>query len=190
MKGVSEAAVRYLIAKEDIDILLTRKRHWIEEEIRKTLQGFLDIYAFGIEVTKVAIPVIHPPIEVVPVFRSITSASEDKERYIREAESYFNRIVPRARADAARALEKARAYRIVKVNRAKGEARRFSEQLDQFRDSRDISMTRIYLETMEKVLPGVNKFILTPGASNDILDLRPYIGPQGSLEGLMGGAKK
>ena len=190
MKGVSEAAVRYLIAKEDIDILLTRKRHWIEEEIRKTLQGFLDMYDFGIQVTKVAIPVIHPPIEVVPVFRSIASASEDKERYIREAESYFNRIVPRARADAARTLEKARAYRIAKVNRAKGEARRFSEQLDQFRDSRDISMTRIYLETMEKVLPGLNKFILTPGSSNDIIDLRPYIGTQGSLESLMGGTKE
>lgn len=190
MKGVSEAAVRYLIAKEDIDILLTRKRHWIEEEIRKTLQGFLDIYDFGIEVTKVAIPIIHPPIEVVPVFRSIASASEDKERYIREAESYFNRIVPRARADAARTLEEARAYRIAKVNRAEGEARRFSAQLDQFRTSRDISMARIYLETMEKVLPGINKFILTPGASNDILDLRPYTGTQGSLEGLMGGAKE
>ena len=190
MKGASEAAVRFLIAKEDIDILLTRKRHWIEEEIKKTLQGFLDKYDFGIEVTKVAIPVIHPPIEVVPIFRSVASASEDKERYVREAESYFNRIVPRARADAARILEEARAYRIAKVNRAKGEARRFSEQLDQFRASRDISMTRIYLETMENVLPGINKFILTPGASNDILDLRPYIGTQGSLEGLMGGAKE
>jgi len=190
MRGVSEAAVRYLIAKEDIDTLLTSKRHWIEIEVKKTLQEFLDIYDFGIEVTKVAIPVIHPPIEVVPVFRSITSASEDKERYIREAESYLNRIVPLARADAATTLEKARAYRIAKVNRAKGEARRFAEQLDQFRHSRDISMTRIYLETMENVLPGINKFILTPGASNDVLDLRPYIGTQGSLEGLMGGAKK
>ena len=190
MKGVSEAAVRYLIAKEDIDNLLTRKRHWIEEEIRKKLQEFLDIYDFGIEVTKVVIPVIHPPIEVVPVFRSITSASEDKERYIREAESYFNRVVPRARGGAARTLEEARAYRIAKVNRAKGEAGRFVEQLDQFRDSRDISMTRIYLETMEKVLPGIKKFILTPGATNDILDLRPYTGKKGSLEGLMGGTKK
>ena len=190
MKGASEAAVRYLIAKEDIDVLLTKKRHWIEEEIKKTLQGFLDRYGFVIEVTKVAIPVIHPPIEVVPAFRSVASASEDKERYVREAESYLNRIVPRARADANRALEEARAYRIAKVNRAKGEAKRFLAQLDQYRTARDISMTRIYLETMEKVLPGTNKFILPPGASRDILDLRPYTGTQGPLEGLMGGGKK
>ena len=190
MKGASEAAVRYLIAKEDIDVLLTKKRHWIEEEIKKTLQGFLDRYGFGIEVTKVAITLIQPPIEVVPAFRSVASASEDKERYIREAESYFNRIVPRARADASRALEEARAYRIVKVNRAKGEAKRFLEQLEQYSAARDISMTRIYLETMERVLPGINKFILSPGASKDILDLRPYTGTQGSLEGLIGGGKE
>jgi len=190
MKGASEAAVRYLVAKEDIDLLLTEKRHWIEEEIEKTLQGFLDRYGFGIEVTRVAIIVIQPPIEVVPAFRSVASASEDKERYIREAESYFNRIVPRARADASRALEEARAYRIVKVNRAKGEAKRFLDQLDQYSAARDISMTRIYLETMEKVLPGINKFILPPGASKDILDLRPYTGTQGSLEGLIGGGKQ
>jgi membrane protease subunit HflK len=190
MKGASEAAVRYLVAKEDIDLLLTEKRHWIEEEIEKTLQGFLDRYGFGIEVTRVAIIVIQPPIEVVPAFRSVASASEDKERYIREAESYFNRIVPRARADASRALEEARAYRIVKVNRAKGEAKRFLDQLDQYSAARDISMTRIYLETMEKVLPGINKFILPPGASKDILDLRPYTGTQGSLEGLIGGGKE
>ena len=190
MKGASEAAVRYLVAKEDIDVLLTKKRHWIEEEIKKTFQGFLDRYGFGIEVTKVAIIVIQPPIEVVPAFRSVASASEDKERYIREAESYFNRIVPRARADASRALEEARAYRIVKVNRAKGEAKRFLEQLDQYRAAKDISMTRIYLETMEKVLSGINKFILSPGASKDILDLRPYTGTQGSLEGLIGGGKE
>ncbi|MBL7203721.1 MAG: FtsH protease activity modulator HflK, partial [Desulfobacteraceae bacterium] len=105
LKGVSEAAVRYLIAKEGLDNLLTKKRHWVEDEIRKTLQGFLDTYGFGIQVTNVAIPVIHPPIEVVPAFRSVASASEDKERYKREAESYFNRIVPRARADASRVLE-------------------------------------------------------------------------------------
>ncbi len=189
MKGASEATVRYLIAKEDIDILLTKRRHWIEEEIKKTLKGFLDRYGFGIEVTKVAIPVIHPPIEVVPAFRSVASASEDKERYTKEAESYFNRIVPQARADAARMLEEARAYKIAKINRAKGEAKRFLKKLEPYKAARDITETRIYLETMEKVLPGTNKFILTPGASKDILDLRSYTGKQGPLEGLMGGGK-
>jgi membrane protease subunit HflK len=190
MKGASEATVRYLIAKEDIDILLTKRRHWIEEEIKKTLKGFLDRYGFGIEVTKVSIPVIHPPIEVVPAFRSVASASEDKERYTREAESYFNRIVPQARADAARVLEEARAYKIAKVNRAKGEAKRFLKKLERYKAARDITETRIYLETMEKVLPGINKFILTPGTSKDILDLRSYTGKQGPLEGLMGGGKQ
>ncbi|MGD8983214.1 MAG: FtsH protease activity modulator HflK [Desulfobacteraceae bacterium] len=190
IKGGSEATIRYIIAKEDIDILLTRKRHWIEEETKKILQGFLDTYGFGIEVTNVVIPVIHPPIEVVPAFRAVASASEDKDRYKREAESYYNRIVPQARADAARIIEEAKAYKVVKINRADGEANRFLMKLEAYESSRDITKTRVYLETMEKVLPGINKFILTPGTSKDILDLRPYTGKQGPLEGLTGGGGK
>jgi len=190
IKGASEAAVRYLIAKEDIDILLTRRRHLIEEEVKKTIQVFLDGYELGVEVMKVAIPVIHPPIEVVPAFRSVASAGEDKERYMREAESYFNRIVPQARADAVRRVEEAGAYKIAKVNRARGEAERFLKKLEQYSAAKDISRTRIYLETMERVLPGINKFILSPGASRDILDLRPYTGRQDPLEGLMRGRKR
>lgn len=190
IRGASEAAIRYLIAKEDIDILLTRKRHRIEEEIKMILQGFLDIYGFGIEVTDVVIPVIHPPIEVVPAFRSVASASEDKDRYKREAESYYNRIVPQARADATRVIEEAKAYKVTKINRADGEAKRFLKKLEPYKDSRDITKTRVYLETMEKVLPGINKFILPPGTSKDILDLRSHTGKQGPLEGLMGGGKQ
>ena len=190
LKGVSEAAVRYLIAKEGLDNLLTKKRHWVEDEIRKTLQGFLDTYGFGIQVTNVAIPVIHPPIEVVPAFRSVASASEDKERYKREAESYFNRIVPRARADASRVLEEAKAYRITKVNRAKGEADRFLKKLGQYKAKRDITKTRTYLETIEKVFPGINKVIIKPGADKGILDLRPNTTRQGAIKSLIGGGKK
>jgi len=190
IKGASEAAVRYIVAKEDIDILLTKKRHWIEEKIKKTLEDLLERYGIGVEVTEVAILAVHPPIEVVPAFRSVASASEDKERYAREAESYFNRIVPRARADAARVIEEARAYQMVKTNRARGESDRFLQRLDQYRAAKEITMIRIYLETMEQVLPGIKKFILPPGSSQDILDLRTYTGEKGPLEGLMGGGKE
>jgi membrane protease subunit HflK len=190
IKGASEAAIRYLIAKEDIDILLTRKRQWIEKQMKVTLQGFLDIYGFGMEVTNVLIPMIHPPIEVVPAFRSVASANEDKDRYKKEAESYYNRIVPRARADATRVIEEAKAYQVAKINRAYGEAQRFLKRLERYNSSKDITEARIYLETMEKVLPGINKFILTPGTSKGILDLRPYTGRQGPLEGLMEGRKQ
>ncbi|MBL7225188.1 MAG: HflK protein, partial [Desulfobacteraceae bacterium] len=130
------------------------------------------------------------PIEVVPAFRSVASASEDKERYKREAESYFNRIVPRARADASRVLEEAKAYRITKVNRAKGEADRFLKKLGQYKAKRDITKTRTYLETIEKVFPGINKVIIKPGADKGILDLRPNTTRQGAIKSLIGGGKK
>ena len=174
MKGISESAVRHTVAKEDTGTLLTEKRHSIEEGIRKMLQGFLDSYGLGIEVLKIGISEIHPPIEIVPAFRSVADARQDKETYIREAESYLNETVPLARAEAAKAIEEAKAYKISKINRAEGEAKRFLEKLEQYRNAEDITMERIYLETMEKVLPGINKFILSPGESKDILDLRAY----------------
>jgi len=149
------------------------------------LQGLLNEYGIGIEVLGVAIQELHPPIEVVPAFRAVASASQDKERYINEAESYLNRIVPRARADAKRVIEEAESYKITSINQAKGEADRFLKRLARYREASRVTASRYYLETMEKTLSKVNKFILAPGPSKDILDLRPYI--KGSIETMIGG---
>jgi len=179
LRGVSEAAVRYVVGKEDIETLLTESRPLIEEEIQRTLQGFLDTYASGIQVMQVGVSEIHPPIEIVPAFRSVANAGQDKERYIREAESYLNEIVPLARAEAAKLVEEAEAYKISKINSAEGEAYRFVRKVEQYENAQDITSHRIYLETMEKVLSGTNKFILRPSESKDILDFRTDTKPRG-----------
>ena len=174
MKGAAEMAIRYVVAKQEIETILTVKRQPMEEEIRNLLQGFSHKHALGMEVTRVDISEIHPPIEIVPAFRSVADARQHKERSIREAESYSNEIVPIARAEAAKVVSEARAYKAVKINRAEGEAERFLKKLDQYSETKNITMDRIYLETMEKVLPRMNKFILRPRESKDILDLRTY----------------
>lgn len=182
LRGASEAAVRYIIAKEDIETLLTEKRPLIESEIKRTLQGYLDNYVLGIEVLQVGISEVHPPIEIVPAFRSVANARQDKERSIREAESYLNEVVPLARAEAAKVVEEARAYKISKVDSSEGEAERFLKKLEQYENAEAITLRRIYLETMENVLSGTNKFILRPTESKDILDLRTEIGIVGVRE--------
>ncbi len=172
MKGAAEAAIRYVVAKQQIETIFTVKRQPMEEEIRNLLQGFSHKHALGVEVARVDISETHPPIEIVPAFRSVSDARQHKERSIREAESYSNEIVPIARAEAAKVVSEAQAYKAVKINRAEGEAKRFLKKLDQYRDAEDITRDRIYLEAMEKVLPRMNKFILRPRESKDILDLR------------------
>lgn len=185
LRAATESTIREIVAGERIDMLLSEDRPVIEKRINMDLQGLLNECGIGIEVLGVAIQELHPPIEVVPAFRAVASASQDKERYINEAESYLNRIVPRARADAKRVIEEAESYKITSINQAKGEADRFLKRLARYREASRVTASRYYLETMEKTLSKVNKFILAPGPSKDILDLRPYI--KGSIETMIGG---
>lgn len=185
LRAATESTIREIIASERIDVLLSEDRPVIEKRINMDLQALLNEYGIGIEVLGVAIQELHPPIEVVPAFRAVASAGEDKERYINEAESELNRTVPRARADAKRIIEEAKSYKIVSINRAKGEADRFLKRLVRYKEASEVTASRYYLETMEKTLPKVNKFILAPGSFKDILDLRPYI--KGSIEATIGG---
>jgi len=185
LRAATESTIKEIVASERIDILLSEDRPVIEKRINMDLQALLNEHGIGIEVLGVAIQELHPPIEVVPAFRAVASASEDKERYINEAESELNRTVPRARADAKRIIEEAESYKIVSINRAKGEADRFLKRLVRYKEASEVTASRYYLETMEKTLSKVNKFILAPGPSKDILDLRPYI--KGSIEATIGG---
>lgn len=185
LRAATESTIREIVAGERIDMLLSEDRPVIEKRINMDLQGLLNECGIGIEVLGVAIQELHPPIEVVPAFRAVASASQDKERYINEAESYLNRIVPRARADAKRVIEEAESYKITSINQAKGEADRFLKRLARYREASRVTASRYYLETMEKTLSKANKFILAPGPSKDILDLRPYI--KGSIETMIGG---
>jgi membrane protease subunit HflK len=188
LRAATESTIRKIVASERIDVLLSEDRAAIEKRINRDLQALLNEYGIGIEVLGVAIQELHPPIEVVPAFRSVATAREDKERYINEAESELNQIVPRARADAKRIMEEAESYKIASINQAKGEADRFLKRLARYKEASSVTASRYYLETMEKTLPKVNKFILAPGSSKDILDLRPYI--KGSIEALTGGEQK
>jgi len=185
LRTATESTIKEIVASERIDMILSEDRPVIEKRINMDLQDLLNEYGIGIKVLGVAIQELHPPIEVVPAFRGVASSREDKERYINEAESDLNRIVPRARGDAKRTIEEAESYKIASINRAKGEADRFLKRLARYREASRVTASRYYLETMERTLPKVNKFILAPGTSKDILDLRPYF--KGSIEAMIGG---
>ena len=185
LRAATESVIRRIVAEEKVDILLSKDRAPLEVKIKSALQDLLDKYDMGIEVVNVGIQELHPPIEVVPAFRAVAAACEDKERYINEAESYYNKVISRARADAERIIREAEAYKIASINRAHGEAKRFRNLLTRYKEAPSVTTTRYYLETMERTLPKVNKFIFTPGAPGGILDLRSYIG--GALESILKG---
>jgi modulator of FtsH protease HflK len=166
-----QAAVRQTVGVRQIDELLTTGREAAELEARALLQQSLDRYGAGVTVSTVRLVSVAPPAEVADAFLDVASAREDRATYINEAVAHANEVVPRARGDGAKTLREGEAYRIEKVNVARGEATRFRDKLREYSRSRAVTETRLYLETVERVLARVKKFVVSPEIREDSLDL-------------------
>jgi membrane protease subunit HflK len=166
------ASLRRTVSTTEIEQLLTTDRTRIERLVTSGLQDFLDESQCGIQVLGVKLQDVHPPLEVVSAFREVASAKEDKSRLINQAEAYRDSLVPEVRGLGAKLISEAGAEKTEAVERATGEAKRFLEVVEQYQKNRDVTGLRMYLETMEKVLPGLQKFIVEPGSGEEPLDLR------------------
>ena len=167
-----QATLRRVVSITGINQLLTTDRIRIERMVAARLQSLLDKSNSGIEVIDVKLQDVHPPVEVVNAFREVASAKEDKSRLINQAEAYRDSLVPEARGQAVKLIAEAEAEKIESVERATGETSRFLSMVEQYGMNRNVTEIRMYLETMEIVLPGLEKFIVEPGAGGEQLDLR------------------
>jgi membrane protease subunit HflK len=135
----------------------------IEERALQELQRRADRYDAGVRVLRVQLEDVHPSREVVDAFREVSAAFEEKNRAVSEAEAYRNEQVALARGHARALLQAAQAYTVSRTSRAEGDAGRFTEREQAFRGAPGPTETRLYLETMEQVLPGRKKLIVDSG---------------------------
>ena len=166
-----EAAVRQTVGTRQIDDLLTTGRAEVEREAGALLQESLDRHGAGVNVLTVRLVSVAPPTEVADAFLDVASAREDRATYVNEAAAYANEIVPKARGEAAKTFQEGDAYRIEKMNASRGEATRFKEKLREYSRARGVTEARLYLETAERVLARVKKFVVSPEIKEDSLDL-------------------
>ncbi|HEY8613671.1 MAG TPA: FtsH protease activity modulator HflK [Roseomonas sp.] len=152
VKSAAESMMREVIGRTPIQPALTEARAQIEQQVRLGTQAILDQYKAGIEITQVQLQKVDPPNAVIEAFRDVQRANADRERARNEAESYRNDIIPRARGEAARMVQEAEGQRDSQVARARGEAQRFISVLSSYQAAKDVTMRRIYLETMEDIL--------------------------------------
>lgn len=171
IKDASESALRQVVGSRGIDDVLTIEKEAVQAETRELLQLLLDTYEAGIRVAEVKLLNVNPPAEVQDAFDDVVRAREDKERIINLADAYEEDILPRARGDAQRLLQEAEAFRAQRVNEATGQAERFKSILEEYRKSPDITQRRLFLETMEGILPSVTKFIIESEAGGGLLQL-------------------
>ena len=172
VKATSETAMREVIAKSQIQSILTEGRSKIEIEVQSIMQDILDEYGSGIQITQVQTQQADPPSQVIDAFRDVQAARADRERSKNEAEAYANDVIPRARGEAAKIMQAAEAYKQKVVASAEGEASRFVSIYTEYAKAKEVTQERMYLETMEKVLADIEKVIIEKNASSGVV---PYL---------------
>jgi modulator of FtsH protease HflK len=149
---VAESSMREVIGRTPIQPALTQARAQIETDVLKQTQQILDLYKAGVEVTQVQLQKVDPPAAVIESFRDVQRANTDAERMRNEAESYQNDIVPRARGDAARIVAEGQGAKSASVAQATGQAHQFDSVLKAYQAAKDVTLRRMYLDTMSDVL--------------------------------------
>ena len=172
VKATSETAMREVIAKNNIQTILTEGRASIEVEVQEITQQILDEYGSGIQITQVQTQQADPPAQVIDAFRDVQAARADMERSKNEAEAYANDVIPRARGEAAKILQAAEAYKQKVVAASEGEASRFISIYNEYSKAKEVTQERMYLETMEKVLADIDKVIIEKNAGSGVV---PYL---------------
>jgi modulator of FtsH protease HflK len=164
VKSAAESAMREVVGETPIAQALSEGRGKIETDTQTLLQGILNVYNAGIELTQMQLLKVDPPAPVIDAFRDVQRALADRERLRNEAESYRNDIIPRARGDSVRIKQEADAYRQEITARSQGDADRFLSVYNAFKAAQDVTLQRLYLETMEEILKNSNKVIIDKSA--------------------------
>jgi len=176
IKDAAEVALRQVVGQRPIDDVLIKEKLQVEIDIRELLQEIVDGYESGVRIIEVKLQTVQPPKEVASAFSDVVSAKEDREKLIQEAEGYKEDLIPKARGEARSMVLAAEAYKEEKVKRAQGDVEKFLAVLAEYEKAQEITRKRLYLETMEKVLPGIRKFIIDSGTGDGVLKLLPLEG--------------
>lgn len=175
VRGVSESAMREVIASSDLAPILNRDRGLIAITVMENVQATLDSYESGINIVRINLDKADPPNEVIDAFREVQAAEQERDRLESQADAYANRVLAGARGESAQLLEEAEGYRAQVVNEAEGDASRFLAVLSEYQNAPEVTRKRLYLETMEKVLGDIDKVILDESVSGSGQGVVPYL---------------
>ncbi|WP_186755780.1 FtsH protease activity modulator HflK [Echinicola salinicaeni] len=171
LRDMSEAAMRKIVGDRTVNEVLTVGRQEIATSVEQLLQELCDEYENGIRIDQVVLQDVNPPDPVKPSFNAVNEAQQERETLINQAEADYNRVIPRARGEAQETIELAEAFALNRVNRSKGEADRFNSLFKAYIKAPEVTKQRIYLETMEKVLPKLGNKVIVDEKGNNVLPL-------------------
>jgi membrane protease subunit HflK len=164
VKVAAQSAMREIVGQSDMLSIITGDRGKVELDTKLELQNILDNFGSGIRIIRVKLQKADPPREVVDAFNEVQRAKADMERFKNEAEAYRNDILPKAKGYAEKLTQSSLAYKETTINKAQGEADRFNSIYESYRQAKQVTIKRLYLETMEDVMAKSNKVIIDPSS--------------------------
>ena len=173
IRSVAQSAMREVVGQTRAQAILTTGKNTVEAQVMEITQKLLEDYKAGVMITSINLGDVQPPREVADAFAEVVRAGQNQQQLINEAEQYRNQQLRLADGEAAKLIEDANAYKASTVAQAQGEAARFISVYDQYKNAKDVTRERIFLETMEQVLGQTNKVIVEQGANGQ--GVVPYL---------------
>jgi len=171
LRHVSESVMREVVGDRTVDEVITIGRQEIEIEALAKMQALATKYEMGISIDQVQLKNINPPGPVQESFNEVNQAQQEKEKLINEARRDYNKVIPLAEGEKDQRIREADGYRLKRINEAEGDASRFNALFEEYSKAPEVTRRRIYIETMQEVLPKIQSKIIVDEQSQGILPL-------------------
>jgi membrane protease subunit HflK len=187
LKRVAESAMREVVGQNELQDIITDRREDIAARVKTIMQDILKSYQAGIMVTQVLIQDATVPPPVLDAFEDVIRANQQAETMRNQALRYRNEIVPGAQGEAIRLVKEAEAYKESIVADAKGDAQRFTDVYESYAKAKDVTRTRLYMDTWQTILQSSSPIIMDGSKSGavpymNLNELRSKAAAQGDVK--------
>ena len=186
LRYVSESVMREVVGDRTVDEVITIGRQEIESEALTKMQALSSKYEMGISIDQVQLKNINPPQPVQASFNEVNQAQQEKEKLINEARRDYNKVIPLAEGEKDQRIREADGYRLKRINEAEGDAARFSALFAEFSKAPEVTSRRIYIETLQDVMPGIRSKIIIDEQARGVL---PFLNLDAKNLGAKDGAR-
>tara|TARA_R110002096_G_scaffold430725_1_gene645031 strand:- start:11832 stop:12812 length:981 start_codon:yes stop_codon:yes gene_type:complete len=177
LRDSSESVMREVVGDRTVDEVITIGRQEIESECNARLKELIDLYELGISIDQVQLKNVDPPTAVQNSFNEVNQAQQERENTINVANGEYNRVVPKARGEADKTISEAEGYATMRINEAEGDAARFTSQFTEYEKAPEVTRRRLYLESMEIVMPRLGKKVILDESVDQLLPFLPLTSP-------------
>jgi membrane protease subunit HflK len=160
-----------VVGDRTVNEVLTVGRAEIASKVKELVQDLSREYSLGVQIAQVVLQDVNPPEPVKQAFNSVNEAQQERETLINQAKSDYNKVIPKAKGQAEETIQKAQGYATRRVNNAQGEVARFNALYNEYIKAPEVTKKRIYLETLQEVIPMLGDKIILSEEGNNMIPL-------------------